>query len=100
MKYPIVGLLLVFAAQSGAQGISAEGTAQEGVTAEDETYNGTGTVQDSHADGDIKLIDLLDGEADGPVQDSAADGDVKVIDFLKSDAKGKEKPERGSKKDK
>jgi hypothetical protein len=53
---------------------------QEGVTSEGVTYNGTGTVQDS-----------------------AADGDIKVIDVLKSDAEVKaeeEKPDKGSKKSK
>jgi hypothetical protein len=79
MKYPIGFLLVAFAAQSGAQGISSDGTIQEGVTSEGITYNGTGTVQDSTADRDIKVIDLLDSDAE---------------------VKAEEKPEGGTKKGK
>jgi hypothetical protein len=80
MKYPILILLSAFAAQSGAQGISAEGMSQDGVTAEGVTYQGTGTVQDSAADGDIKVIDVMHSDAE-----------VKAKE---------EKPEKGSKKGK
>jgi hypothetical protein len=64
MKYPMLILLAAFAAESQAQGISAEGTAQDGVASEGVTYEGTGTVQDSAADGDIKVIDVLDSDAE------------------------------------
>jgi hypothetical protein len=66
MKYPpFVMLLSAFAAQmASAQGISSGGTVQEGVTSEGITYNGTGTVQDSAADGDITVIDLLKSDAE------------------------------------
>jgi hypothetical protein len=64
MKYPTLILLAAFAAQSGAQGVSAEGTIQDGVASEGVTYNGTGMVQDSAADGDIKVIDVLESDAE------------------------------------
>jgi hypothetical protein len=81
MKHAILILLSAFAAPIVAQeGISAEGVGQDGVTSEAVTYDGTGTVQDSRADGDIKVIDVLE-----------SDVEVKAE---------KEKPERGSKKDK
>jgi hypothetical protein len=53
-----------FRSQSQAQGVSAEGTIQDGVASEGVTYQGAGTVQDSTADGDIKVIDVLDGDAE------------------------------------
>jgi hypothetical protein len=83
MKYPIgFGLILLsalpIATVSLAQGISSEGVSEDGVTAEGATYNGTGTVQDSAADGDIKVIDVLDSDAKVKAEE--------------------EKPDKGSKK--
>jgi hypothetical protein len=77
MKYPILILLSAFAAQSGAQGISSDGTIQEGVTSEGVTYDGTGTVQDSAPDGDIKVIDVLDSDAEVKAEEEKPEGGTK-----------------------
>jgi hypothetical protein len=77
LLYATVILLVSFAAQSGAQGISSDGTIQEGVMSEGVAYEGTGTVQDSTADGDIKVIDLLDSDAEVKAEDKPEGGTKK-----------------------
>jgi hypothetical protein len=86
MKYLILMLLVALPIVGpGAQGVSAEGTSEDGVASEGITYQGEGTVQDEGA---------------ATPQESTADGGIKLIDVLDSDAEVKDKPTSGSKKGK
>jgi hypothetical protein len=50
---------------------------KDGVTAEGLIYNGTGTVQDSAADGDINVIDVLKSDAEVKAEEEKPEGRAK-----------------------
>jgi hypothetical protein len=94
MKEPIFILVAAFAAQMAlAQGITDEGviSADSQIVPEQQgpeiTYNGDGTVQNSAtADGDMKVIDLLDSDvevkgAEQPDEVKAEGGSPKRVRF-------------------